>query len=164
MRFRRPTRPLVDVQNDAQVRFVIGHELGHHAAGHLNPWLNVLKLPGHYVPLLGAAYSRGREYTCDRIGAHLAEDVRSAQSTLQTLGCGCRRLNATMNCEAFAAQEAQVPPVFGFLVEIFSGYPRLTRRVLALQEQAIRRRSARPDTQSAEHTAPFADIAAPAIG
>jgi Zn-dependent protease with chaperone function len=157
------TSALVDVQNDAQVRFVIGHELGHHAAGHLNPWLNALKLPGHYVPLLGAAYSRGREYTCDRVGAYLAEDVRSAQSALQTLACGCRRLNTAMNCEAFAAQDALVPPLFGFLVEIFSGYPRLTRRVLALREQSVRRRTAQRDTQPVEQTAPFGDLEAPAV-
>jgi Zn-dependent protease with chaperone function len=31
------TSALVDADSDAQVRFVIGHELGHHAAGHLNP-------------------------------------------------------------------------------------------------------------------------------
>ncbi len=30
------TSMLLDVDTDAQVRFVIGHELGHHAAGHLD--------------------------------------------------------------------------------------------------------------------------------
>jgi Zn-dependent protease with chaperone function len=31
------TSALVEATNDAQVRFVVGHEIGHHAAGHLNP-------------------------------------------------------------------------------------------------------------------------------
>ena len=129
------TSALVEASSDEQVRFVIGHELGHHAAGHLNPWLNGLKLPGHMVPFLGTAYSRAREYTCDQIGAHLSNDAAVSQQALQMLGCGCRRLNEKMSCEAFMAQEAMVPPVFGFLTEIFRTHPRLTRRVMAIRNR-----------------------------
>ncbi len=126
------TSALVEANSDAQVRFVIGHELGHHAAGHLNPWLNLLKMPAHLVPFLGKAYSRSREYTCDSIGAYLARDAAASRSALQMLGCGCRRLNAQMNCDAFVAQEQMVPPIFGFLTEISRSHPRLTRRVAAI--------------------------------
>jgi Zn-dependent protease with chaperone function len=127
------TSALVEANSDEQVRFVIGHELGHHAAGHLNPWMNFLKLPAIAVPFLRPAYSRAREYTCDRIGAHLARDLAVSQSSLQMLGCGCRRLNERLNREAFMAQEAVVPPIFGFLSEIFRSHPRLTRRVAAIK-------------------------------
>ncbi|MEK6346910.1 MAG: M48 family metallopeptidase [Burkholderia sp.] len=126
------TSALVEASDDAQVRFVIGHEIGHHAAGHLNPWLNFIKLPAHFVPFLGKAYSRSREYTCDRIGTYLSKDAAASRSALQMLGCGCRRLNAEMNCEAFVAQEQMVPRVFGFLTEINRSHPRLTRRVAAI--------------------------------
>ncbi len=131
------TSALVEANSDQQVRFVIGHELGHHAAGHLNGWLNFLRAPSQVVPFLGAAYSRSREYTCDGIGAHLSKDLTASRGALQMLGCGCRRLNQTMNCEAFMAQEALVPPVFGFLNEIFRGHPRLTRRVAAISERTM---------------------------
>ena len=127
------TSALVDANSDEQVRFVIGHEIGHHAAGHLNPWLNFVKLPAHLVPFLMSAYSRSREYSCDSIGAYLSKDPAASRGALQMLGCGCRRLNASMNCEAFLAQEAMVPPVFGFLTEIFRSHPRLTRRVAAIK-------------------------------
>jgi Zn-dependent protease with chaperone function len=127
------TSALVEANNDAQVRFVIGHELGHHAAGHLNPWLNALKIPAHAVPFLGKAYSRSREYTCDSIGAYLSKDAHASRGALQMLGCGCRRLNPQMNCDAFVAQEAMVPPIFGFLTEISRTHPRLTRRVAAIK-------------------------------
>ncbi|MFL5295018.1 MAG: M48 family metallopeptidase [Phenylobacterium sp.] len=136
------TSALVEANSDDQVRFVIGHELGHHAAGHLNPWLNFLKMPAHVVPFLMPAYSRAREYTCDRVGAHLSKDAVASRSALQMLGCGCRRLNGTMNCEAFVAQEAMVPPISGFIAEIFRSHPRLTRRVGAIAE-GERLRSAR---------------------
>ncbi len=131
------TSALVEANSDQQVRFVIGHELGHHAAGHLNGWLNFLRAPSQVVPFLGAAYSRSREYTCDSIGAHLSKDLGASRSALQMLGCGCRRLNQAMSCEAFLAQEAMVPPIFGFLNEIFRGHPRLTRRVAAISERTM---------------------------
>ena len=139
-RFVFLTSALVDADSDAQVRFVIGHELGHHAAGHLNPWINTLKWPGHLVPFLARAHSRSREYTCDNIGAYLSNDFAASRSSLQMLGCGCRRLNQTMNCEAFMSQEAMVPPIFGFLTEIFRTHPRLTRRVTAIKESIAQRR------------------------
>ena len=123
------TSALVDADTDAQVRFVIGHELGHHAAGHLDWRLNLLKLPGWIVPFLGAAYSRSRELTCDRVGAYLAQDLDAARAALQVLACGSARLNSAMNTEAFEAQEGMVPPIAGFIVHIFSYYPRLSRRV-----------------------------------
>jgi Zn-dependent protease with chaperone function len=132
------TPALVEANNDAQVRFVIGHELGHHAAGHLNPWLNALKLPAYGLPFLGKAYSRSREYTCDSIGAYLSKDAHASRSALQMLGCGCRRLNPQMNCDAFVAQESMVPPIFGFLTEINRTHPRLTRRVAAISAGVTR--------------------------
>ena len=128
------TSALVDVSSDEQVRFVIGHELGHHAAGHLNPIRHFLMLPAHAIPFLMPAYSRSRELTCDRIGAHLSRDLTASRSALMMLGCGCGRVSQSLNCEAFLAQEAMVPPVFGFLTEIFRSHPRLTRRARALRD------------------------------
>jgi Zn-dependent protease with chaperone function len=128
------TSALVDANNDEQVRFVIGHELGHHAAGHLNPWKNFIRLPAYAIPFLQPAYSRAREYTCDRIGARLSANTAVSRSSLQMLGCGCGRLNNAMDCESFMAQEAMVPPIAGFVSEILRSHPRLTRRVSAIKD------------------------------
>ena len=128
------TSSLIDADTDAQVRFVIGHELGHHAAGHLNWVKTLLKLPAHIVPFLPQAYSRGRELTADRIGAYLARDLDASRGALQMLACGSARLNPVLDHRAFAAQEAMVPGFFGWLLAIFSYYPRTTQRVLALGE------------------------------
>ncbi len=127
------TSMLLDVDTDAQVRFVIGHELGHHAAGHLDWKKNLLKFPAHFVPFLPQAYSRGRELTADRIGAFLANDLHASRGALQMLACGSARLNPVLNHEAFAAQEAMVPGFFGWLLAIISYYPRTTQRVAALE-------------------------------
>ena len=128
------TSALIDVESDAQVDFVIGHELGHHAAGHLNAWKNLLKMPGLFVPFLGPAYHRARELTADRFGAYCVGDYEASRSALHMLACGSARLNGAMNGDAFAAQEEQVPPITGFLLHIFSGYPRLTARVNAVED------------------------------
>ena len=62
------TSALIDVESDRQVDFVVGHELGHHVAGHLGLWRNLLKFPGSVVPFLGPAYHRARALTADPIG------------------------------------------------------------------------------------------------
>ncbi len=128
------TSQLIDADDEDQVKFVIGHELGHHVAGHLNTISVLLHLPGHLVPFLGQAYSRARELTCDRIGLVVSGDLRASRTALQMLACGSARLNAQMNPAAFEAQERMVPSTAGFILHIFSHYPRLTRRVKALGE------------------------------
>ena len=65
---------------------VIGHELGHLRSGHLD-W-HLLIAPGMLVPFLGAAYSRAREFTCDRWGAALCGDRAGATRGLAILAAG----------------------------------------------------------------------------
>jgi Zn-dependent protease with chaperone function len=131
-RFIFLTSAIVEAETDEQIKFVIGHELGHHAAGHLNLAKNILKGPAHFIPFLGPAYSRSRELTCDRVGAYLSNDLQASRSALQMLACGCRRLNTSLNCDAFEAQEKLVPPFWGWVSLIVSRYPRITQRVIAV--------------------------------
>lgn len=126
------TSQLIDADSDEQVKFVIGHELGHHAAGHLNTVPGLLHLPAYIVPFLGQAYSRARELTCDRVGLVVSRNLQASRTALQMLACGSARLNAQLNPAAFEAQERMVPSIAGFILHIFSMYPRLTRRVEAL--------------------------------
>jgi Zn-dependent protease with chaperone function len=143
------TSQLIDADNDEQVKFVIGHELGHHAAGHLDTLTVLLHLPAYIIPFLAQAYSRGRELTCDRVGLVVCRNLRASRTALQMLACGSARLNAQMNSAAFQAQEKMVPSIAGFLLHIFSLYPRLTRRVEALGEwaQSVANASAPPVRQ-----------------
>jgi Zn-dependent protease with chaperone function len=131
------TSSLVDAVSDEQIKFVIGHELGHHAAGHLDFVGFWLRFPARIIPFLHSAYSRQCEYTCDSIGYFISRDVENSCSAIQMLGCGCQKLNSKMNLFAFQKQELLIPATSGFIAEIFRSHPRLTRRVIALKNARL---------------------------
>ena len=120
-------------KNKNQLRFVIAHELAHHAAGHMSFKINLLMRPAMFIPFLGAAYSRSCELTCDRIAAELVQDQKSSVNALISLSLGSTELIHLTDKDAFIMQEIQVPGVFGFLQEIVSSHPRMTKRVIAIE-------------------------------
>jgi len=127
------TSAIVEAEDNAQLRFIMAHEIAHHALGHLNAFKHFIRLPALFIPFLYRAYSRAREFSCDAVGASVLPDVHDALTALQMLACGTKRLNKAMNVDAFAAQDFRVPGLAGFLVEIASTHPRLTRRVAYLK-------------------------------
>ena len=131
------TSSLVDAVTDEQIKFVIGHELGHHAAGHLSFIGFWLRFPARIIPFLHKAYSRQCEYTCDKIGYFISRDVENSCTAIQMLGCGCQKLNGKMNLFAFEKQENLIPQTTGFIAELFKSHPRLTRRVIALKNARL---------------------------
>lgn len=131
---------LVDVMlasgSTSELSFVIGHELGHHAAGHTAWWKNVLLKPARLVPFLGGAYSRACELTADRIGMYLCGKQEAACRGLAALACGSKMLSPKTDLQAFTEQEHLMPGYFAHVRDIYSSHPRLTRRVLALGDAA----------------------------
>lgn len=67
--------------------FVIGHELGHIAAGHLS-LKHRLKAVGGWFLYVGFWHRRSMEYTCDQIGLHLVGDAQAAQRAFSHLVVG----------------------------------------------------------------------------
>lgn len=123
---------LVDgCEDPRQLDFVIGHELGHLAAGHLK-W-NAFLGPFRILPLLGAAYSRAREYTCDRCGLEVAGDLEAAQRGLAVLAAGGRQA-ARVNLEAFMEQRHETGGFWMAIAELGSSHPYLCKRVAELKE------------------------------
>jgi Zn-dependent protease with chaperone function len=114
-----------------QLDFVIGHELGHLAAGHL-AW-NALLLPFHLVPWLGTAYSRAREYTCDRAGMVCCGGLEPAMRGLAVLAAGGRSA-AELDLPTFMAQRYGTGAFWMAVLELNSTHPYLCKRAAALQE------------------------------
>jgi Zn-dependent protease with chaperone function/Tfp pilus assembly protein PilE len=123
---------LVDhCEDPRQLDFVVGHELGHFAAGHLK-W-NLFLLPYRLVPWLGAAYSRACEYTCDRCGLAAAGDLEQAMRGLVVLAAG-GRIAARVDLAAFSAQREEAGGFWTTVLELTSYHPFLCKRTAALQE------------------------------
>ncbi|MBP1642518.1 MAG: peptidase Ste24p [Acidobacteria bacterium] len=109
---------------------VIGHELGHLRSGHLD-W-HLLIAPGMLVPFLGAAYSRAREFTCDRWGAALCGDRAGATRGLAILAAGGVH-GPRVNLRSFVEQQRDLDTGWMTLGRWLSGYPPLAARVAAIE-------------------------------
>ena len=105
---------------------VIGHEIGHLKAGHLDHLL--LTGPGRLMPFLGSAYSRACERTCDRWGAALCGDPAGAVRGLAILAAGGTHAKR-MNLAAYVAQRRDLDTGWMTLGSWLSAYPPLSERV-----------------------------------
>lgn len=147
---------LVDgCEDPRQLDFVIGHELGHLAAGHLK-W-NLFLLPYRLVPWLGAAHSRACEYTCDRCGLAAAGDLEQAQRGLVVLAAG-GRIAARVDLAAFTSQREEAGGFWATVLELTSYHPFLCKRTAALEELHA------PSTAKPIRRSVAGAILAPALG
>jgi Zn-dependent protease with chaperone function len=107
------------------VRFYLGHELGHlrmkHLSGHLLRW------PVLWLPLLGAAYSRARESTCDRHGLACSGSPEGAARALAALSAGAERWKQ-LDVKAYLNQASHSSGFWMSFHELTAGYPWLTKR------------------------------------
>jgi len=115
-----------------ELAMIIGHELGHHAAGHTNFRRTLLIQPALFIPLLGSAYSRSCELTADRIGYALTKNLLASQNALVAIALGSESLANHTDIQEFIQQEIEIPPFMGFIHKIFSTHPRMTFRVSEL--------------------------------
>jgi len=108
------------------VRFYIGHELGHLRMKHLS-W-QFLRWPVLWLPLVGAAYSRARESTCDRHGAVCSSSADNAARAIAALAAGGRRWQQ-LDVSAYLEQARQTSGFWMSFHELTGPYPWLTKRV-----------------------------------
>jgi Zn-dependent protease with chaperone function len=119
-----------------ELRAVIAHELAHHALGHVEPKMVLLKLPAQFFPFLSQAYSRSCELSCDRVALALVGKAEPVRMALLSLAMGSRALSSSTNAEAFVEQSQDGGGFFNFLATIQSTHPMLTVRVAAVTARA----------------------------
>lgn len=122
-------------QHDEGVRFYIGHELGHLRMKHLNGHL--LRWPVLWLPLLGAAYSRARESTCDRHGLACSRTPEGAARALAALASGVERWKK-LDIPNYLQQSKQTSSFWMSFHELISGYPWLTKRVARVMDPSAK--------------------------
>jgi Zn-dependent protease with chaperone function len=123
--------------DQTQLMFVVGHELGHHWAGHLNLSQKLAKMGG-WVFWLGLWHSRRAELTCDRVGLFCAGSAKASQLAMMNLTVGAQLANR-VNLEAAVQQwQGHRREFFVKYRTLYSTHPHLLARLehltLAAQE------------------------------
>jgi Zn-dependent protease with chaperone function len=134
---------LFDVMDEEELRFIVGHELGHVALGHT--WLNTL-LGGMagVPPSFGAAilitfafrwWNRACEYSADRAGLVASGSLSKSISALVKLVAPDIRSRADFQ-RALALIDAEDDSVGNVLLESLSTHPMIIRRINQLRRFA----------------------------
>ncbi|MRH89225.1 M48 family metalloprotease [Nocardia sp. SYP-A9097] len=140
-------------QPDA-LAFIIGHEVGHIAAGHVSYWRQLGMFLGPFLPIIGNSLIRAQEYTADNHG-YCNRHV-GAPTAMQTLAGG-KYLNTIVGFDEMADRAPQEKGFFVWIVNAMSSHPVLTWRMWALRDRRkhgqLFLRPAPP--QSAQPPAPY---------
>ena len=114
------------------LKFVIGHEVGHLAAGHVSYFRLLFSNMLSLIPLLGPAFSRSQEYTADNFGYSFAPE---GSAGVMGLLSGGKYLNAEVNVHELADRAATDPSLFVHWVNWGSSHPVTTWRAHALRDR-----------------------------
>lgn len=114
------------------LRFIIGHEVGHIAAGHTSYWRLVAISGAQWIPFLGSTLSRSQEYTADNFGYALAP--HGSPGAMATLAAG-KYLNRTVDVNALADRAVTERGFFVWLVNALASHPVLVWRSHALRDR-----------------------------
>jgi Zn-dependent protease with chaperone function len=120
------------VRDPDALRFVIGHEVGHIAAGHVSYLRLVFTNLLAQVPLVGTAYSRTQEYTADNFGYLHAP--AGAPGVMAVLSAG-KYLNADVNVNELADRAAHEKGLWVHIANWQSSHPVTTWRSHALRDR-----------------------------
>ncbi len=135
--------PMLKVMNTNELRFIIGHEMGHVALGHT--WVNTILGGMAGIPAsFGAAvllytafrwWNRMCEYSADRAGLLACGDINTAISALIKLVAPNIQNQAEFE-HALKLADAEDDSASNKLAELFQTHPMIIRRINALREYA----------------------------
>lgn len=115
-------------EHPSAVDFYIGHELGHIHRKHLK-WSGFL-FPALLLPVLGTAYRRAQEYTCDRYGSYCCNSDDDVRFALAAISAGDTRWK-DLNSSIYSTQVAVTNEFWMSFHELTNDYPWLTKRMVS---------------------------------
>ena len=119
-----------------EVAWLVGHELGHHFAGHLGFWRRSTLILGSWFVWVALWYSRRCEFTCDRYGLACANSLTASQRAVCNMAVGAQ-LAKDMSIDAAVAQWRRHEKEFfvGYRT-LYSTHPMTLARLAALERAA----------------------------
>ncbi|MDF0529689.1 M48 family metalloprotease [Tsukamurella sp. 8F] len=114
------------------LRFIVGHEVGHIAAGHVSYWRQLGSVAMQYLPVIGSALSRSQEYTADNYGYF--NQPSGVPGAIGTLGAG-KYLNVEVDFDLVADRASTDKGFFTWLANLTASHPVLTWRAEALRNR-----------------------------
>jgi len=138
---------LLQVMEADELRFVLGHEMGHVRLGHT--WLNSLVggMAGIPSPFLASTvmsmaflwWNRACEHSCDRAGLLACGEPRKAISALVKLAAGPEARTQAGLRRALARVQAEDDHALGYLRQALATHPMMIRRIEELRRYAASR-------------------------
>lgn len=136
--------PLLQIMDRTELKFIVGHELGHVRLGHT--WLNSIAggLAGIPSPPVVAGlltfiflgWNRACEYSADRAGLLACGNPEKAVTALVKLVAGEAGLTRSGLLQAYRAIDAEDDTFAGSINELLSTHPMLIRRIQRLRQYA----------------------------
>lgn len=121
--------------DEQQLAWLVGHELGHHWAGHFD-FKQKLAKAGGIVIWLGLWHSRRAELTCDRVGLYCAGSLKASQQALLNATVGAQLASRVSPELAMAQWRDHRAEFFVRYRTLYSSYPHLLARLDHLTQAA----------------------------
>ena len=142
------------------LRFIIGHEVGHIAAGHVGYFRLIFTTLFNQIPVLSSALSRSQEYTADNFGYRFCPE--GAEGAVKVLAAG-KYLNKQVNFDELADRAVTDRGLAVWYVNLLASHPVLTWRAHALRDRTQPGRLFwRPTENPVKDTVPRVPVLIPA--
>lgn len=114
--------PILSKGSMGELAWIVGHELGHHLAGHFSIKHRLVQLGG-WIPWVLLWHQRRGELTCDRIGLYCAQSLANSSSALAKMTVGAHLGNELDHKEAVRQWDDVKDEFFVRYRTIYSTHP-----------------------------------------
>lgn len=119
-----------------QLAWLIGHELGHHFAGHLNFWRRIVSSMGSWFFWIYLWYNRRCELTCDRYGLACAGSLEDSIRAICNMTVGAQLASELNVDEALVQWDLYRSEFFVKYTTIYSTHPNPLWRIEEIKKAA----------------------------